>query len=279
MIRSLRSPARLLFLAALLAAAIAPAAAATTDWLQSKGARVRIVATRPGADGTIRAAVEIDLKAGWTTYWRDPGGSGIPPQLTTEGSRNVKSVRLQFPPPVALDEGGVAAVGYDAPVALPLTIRQGVPGKDSLLHARLFIGVCKEICIPVNADFSLDIPSSESPANSIASVMVAGAFASLPGPEDDSFAVGKAELSKDGHRVTVTARLPGSTPGGAPPQLFVAGPAGWSFAPARLQQRSGGSATFVVPVAARPDTLRDDTRLILVVRDGERSIETEKTLQ
>lgn len=279
-----RRPVPPLLLAALAAAAISvsaagPAGAAATGWLQSKGARIRIVATPPDSEGVIRAAVDIDLKPGWTTYWRNPGESGIPPQLDTAGSRNVASARLDFPPPVALDEGGVTAIGYDAPIALPLTIRQAKTGQDTLLDARLFIGVCKDICIPVNGDFSLDIPAVAKPESSIASVVVAKAFASLPGPQGDSFGVRRVSLSKDGQALVVTARLPAGTSAGGAPQLFVAGPEGWSFAPGRLQERQGDSATFLVPVTAKPGNAAAGPTLILVVRDGWRSIETTKTLR
>jgi len=269
----------LLVATAFLASLSTPAAAAATHWLQSRGAKVRIVATPPDADGVIRAAVDIDLKPGWTTYWRNPGESGIPPQLTTTGSRNIKSARLDFPPPVALDEGGMSAIGYDAPVALPLRIRQAEPGKDSLLSAKLFLGVCKDICIPVRADFSLNIPAHSKPASSIASVVVAKAFTSLPEPESDTFAVRQVSLSKDGRDLIVTARLPGGAPPGDRPQLFVAGPDGWSVAPARLKQQQGRMATFFVPVTGKPDAPSGAAKFILVVRDGLRSIEATKALQ
>ena len=274
-------PAPLLLLAALSIAVLVPAArAATTDWVGSMGGRVRIVSMPPGPDGVVRAAVDIDLKPGWTTYWRNPGESGIPPQLSTKGSRNVASAELAFPAPVTLDEGGLTAIGYDRPVALPLTIRQARPGADSLLAAKLFIGVCKDICIPVSADFSLRIAGGPAqPKSSVELVTVAEAYASLPKPPGDAFAVRSVSLDGDGSGLAVTVRLPEGGAAGAPPQLFVAGPAGWSLAPARLTARSGTEATFSVPVTTKPETPAGAPSFDLVVRDGPDSIETTKTLQ
>ena len=268
-------------LAALAAAALSvsmatPAGAAATGWRQNEGARIRIVAAAPDSEGVIRAAIDVELSPGWTTYWRNPGESGIPPQLDTAGSLNVASAVLAFPPPVALDEGGVTAIGYDAPVALPLTIRQAQPGRDTVLRANLFMGVCKKICIPVHEQFSLNIPAASAPESSIASVVVASAFASLPAPQNDHFAVRRISLSKDGRGLVVSTRLPG--PGGTP-RLFVAGPEGWSFAPARLDERQGSSATFFVPVTGKPDKPAGDPVFVLVVRDGSQSIEATKTLR
>lgn len=279
--RSLRR-ATLLLVATLSAAAALlalPAVAATTGWVENQGARVRIVATPPNAEGVIRAAVDIELKPGWTTYWRDPGESGIPPQLGTQGSRNVASATLAFPAPVTLDEGGVTAIGYAKPVALPLTIRQAVPGADSLLRARLFMGVCKDICIPVSADFSLAIPAASRPESSIASVTVAEAYASLPKPESDDFTVRQVSLTKGGKDLLVSVHLPKEDVAGGVPQLFVAGPAGWSFAPARIEERREGGARFLVPVTGKPEGPPEHTRIIIVVRDGLRSIETTKALR
>lgn len=42
------------------------------------GGMIRLVAAQPRQDGTIPATLEVKLNAGWKTYWREPGASGIP---------------------------------------------------------------------------------------------------------------------------------------------------------------------------------------------------------
>ena len=41
--------------------------------------------------------LDIDLKPGWKTYWRDPGDAGVPPQLDVSASTNVAGAELRFP--------------------------------------------------------------------------------------------------------------------------------------------------------------------------------------
>ena len=89
----------------------------------------------------------------------------------------------------------------------------------------------------------------------------------------------KVSLSKDGHGLIVVARLPEGASAGDTPQLFVAGPDGWSLAPAKLQERRSGGATFSVPVTGRPEPPGRGGEFTLVLRDGSRSIETTKTLR
>ena len=65
-----------------------PALASSSDWYEAEGGRVRLV-TSGAADenGVIEGALEIDLKPGWKTYWRDPGDAGVPPTLDRFGKR------------------------------------------------------------------------------------------------------------------------------------------------------------------------------------------------
>src|SRR5688500_18454149 len=59
-------------LAALLAGG--QAHASSSEWFEMEGARIRLVtASKPDADGRLRGILDIELKPGWKTYWRDPG--------------------------------------------------------------------------------------------------------------------------------------------------------------------------------------------------------------
>lgn len=273
-------PRALAFSIALAACALAadPAAAAHSDWVPNDGGRIRLVAAPAAPDGTIRAALDIDLKPGWTTYWRNPGSAGIPPTLTSAGSNNLKSLTMGFPAPIALDEGGVAAIGYDRPVAFPLTIRQERTGQPTTLSLQAFLGVCREICVPVQAQFRLTVPaaSGESSPDAIA---VAAAFAMLPKLPAKDFGVETAGVSSDGKAITVSIRLPADDPGSAP-ALFVAGPPGFAFDPGQLTAQQKGSAEFRVPVADRPEKQSlKGTALHVVVRSGIGSMETTTTVE
>ncbi len=54
--------------------------ASSSDWFETEGARIRLVTTgKPAADGKLKGMLDIELKPGWKTYWRDPGDAGVPP--------------------------------------------------------------------------------------------------------------------------------------------------------------------------------------------------------
>ncbi len=63
--------------------------------------------------------LEIDLKPGWKTYWRDPGDAGVPPTLDASASSNIASAELSFPAPQRFDDGFAIWAGYKEPVGIP----------------------------------------------------------------------------------------------------------------------------------------------------------------
>ena len=93
-----------------------PAHAAMSDWANNEGGRMRLVALAPDADGHIRAALQIEPEPGWITYWREPGDSGIPPQVSPAPEGNVALEKVAFPVPKLITVGKVKEIGYDAPV-------------------------------------------------------------------------------------------------------------------------------------------------------------------
>ncbi|TPW28701.1 protein-disulfide reductase DsbD domain-containing protein [Pararhizobium mangrovi] len=243
-------------------------------WTESAGGRVRVIAT-PATNGTIHAAVEIALKPGWITYWRNPGEAGIPPEVETDGSINVAAASLAFPAPRRIEENGVAAIGYDSPVTLPLTIRQRTPGGVSVLAVRFLLGMCRDVCVPVSGTAHLNVEPAARAGSSRQALAIAKARAALPEEASADFAVEKIRAGDDGKSVVVEARLPEGGDAKAA-RLFLAGPEGWQFGLAGAPgSMSGGRVRFGVPVLNRPDGVRlAGTDLTAVVTAAGRSMET-----
>jgi len=190
-----------LVLSALLVSSPALAGKAS-DWLHTEGGSIRIVTeTMAGDDAVLRGALQIMLKPGWKTYWADPGDSGIPPSVHVAGSSLVGDPEIGFPPPQLIDDGYSQFVGYDRPVTLALSfpISDGMPAGFT---ADIFIGVCKTVCIPVQA--SLDVKSA--PNGLPASELVSRAFSGLPRDADQAFHARLVE-SRDG-RMVVESEYP-----------------------------------------------------------------------
>src|SRR5262252_70739 len=115
----------------------------------------------------LRAGIEIRLAPGWHTYWRDPGDSGAPPMIDFSGSQNVKTVNVLWPAPQRFPDGaGGSSIGYTDHVILPLHVVPAEDSKQTALQLKLGYDICSNICIPVEANFTLALNGNgaEEPA-------------------------------------------------------------------------------------------------------------------
>ena len=146
----------------------------------------------------------------WHTYWRNPGDSGLPTELTWKLPPGMNAGALLWPTPKMIPIGPMANFGYEDSVLLitPVTVDKGYKPASAeataniQLHANWL--VCKQECIPQEGDFQLSI------ANKGATVMASADFEksrqlqalSLNGPHT-------AQISKDGRTLQLRiASLP-----------------------------------------------------------------------
>lgn len=109
-------------------------------------------------DGRHMAALRLDLAPGWKTYWRAPGEAGIPPQFDWSRSDNLAGVEVNWPTPHPIRSNGLSSIGYTDRLILPLSLTPDRAGRDITLTARIGIGVCSDICVPVTLDLSQVLP-------------------------------------------------------------------------------------------------------------------------
>lgn len=166
--------------AALMIATTAPALAGATGWVDvAPGARVRLVSSdtvRP--DGTMLMGIEADMPDTTRTYWRTPGESGIPTQMALGGSTGVADAQIHWPYPVIDTSAGVVDYVYFGHTVLPLTVR--VTGDHPVARARVTMGICSDVCVPVRADFTLAL--SPGHPDAAESIRLRQALASTPVP-------------------------------------------------------------------------------------------------
>lgn len=124
--------------------------------------QIRVLPGWITGDGSHMAALHLNLAPGWKTYWRAPGDAGIPPALDLSGSRNLSHVTPVWPTPAVFSQNGMKTVGYDRELILPLHVVPQVAGQPAKVSARMQIGVCSSICVPVEFDFTLDLPAAGS---------------------------------------------------------------------------------------------------------------------
>lgn len=228
---------------------------------------MRLIALPPDVDGKMRAGLQIEPKPGWITYWREPGNSGIPPQITVS-SANVSLDHVSYPIPKHIVTEKVNEVAYDAPVTLPiqLTAKDIAVGN---LDASAFIGICKDICIPFQAEFSLTMDAQTNPEET---AILDAAEAALPESPSSDFSVTGHELSVDLRELSLQITLPDA--GETAPQVIVTGPNGYVFTRQLTSMRDGTSFAATISIGKLPKNydVRGKTWSALVI-DGARAIE------
>jgi len=192
---------------ALTLAALAVAAPAAADDIPDVLAHVEVLPGWRGDDGVHRAALAIKLAPGWKTYWRTPGDAGIPPIFDWSTSQNLSGAGVSFPVPRVFYENGMRSIGYDDGVILPIALSAENANADIDLSGRMTIGVCLDICVPVELNFNALLPGSDTtPTPRVARAMqdrpMTASEAGVGGVSCD------IEPIRDGMRITAIMDVP-----------------------------------------------------------------------
>jgi DsbC/DsbD-like thiol-disulfide interchange protein len=194
-----------LLLTMLAAALFLPGAGFAADtvspWVEETGVRLRLAAGPDAPDGTRQAGLELRLSEGWKTYWLNPGPNGIAPRLDFSGSENLASAEPLWPAPVRIADGDGEAAGYMGVLMVPLIVTPKDPAKPVALKLRMDFGLCEKICVPANAELSLDLVPGLKP-QAMTAALLEGFRSRVPR---------KAKLGEEGDlAVTAIARTPDS---------------------------------------------------------------------
>jgi suppressor for copper-sensitivity B len=141
---------------------------AVSNWQenQSKGAKTQLLASfyqNEKGEKKLIAAINFKIADGWKIYGNDSGGIGLPPSLDFTGSNNVASHQIIWPTPIAEEEkiGDeiIKFSSYKKEVLLPIEIELQNPNQPTNLTIKLNYGLCKDVCIPAEEIFSLEVLS------------------------------------------------------------------------------------------------------------------------
>ena len=146
--------------AVLLAVAPAPSGAVpqSTDWIRHDHSELRMVRGIMRGDGSVELGIHIKLGEGWKTYWRVPGDSGLPAEFNWNRSANVHDLKVLWPAPIRFRDEFGDNIGYQKEVLFPLVVMPEDGTKPVTVNVTINYAVCSDVCIPVQADLSLEIP-------------------------------------------------------------------------------------------------------------------------
>ena len=149
----------------LLALAFASAAvhALAGPTVASDNVKARLIsevgAIAPGQ--SVWVALELDIRDGWHTYWRNPGDSGQATKLTWTLPAGVTAGEILWTTPHRFDIAPLVNYGY-AKHAMHLVQITAAPdlkaGAPLVLAAKASWLVCADVCIPESADLQLRLP-------------------------------------------------------------------------------------------------------------------------
>lgn len=135
-------------------------ALAASAWVEAEHAKARLIASdaiAPG--GAAHIALELVAEEGWHTYWINPGDAGMATRVEWSAPKGFTATPISFPAPVRFEGDGVTSFGYEGRVVLPatLTAKKRAKGAAKIGATAKWL-VCREICLPGEAELSLAIP-------------------------------------------------------------------------------------------------------------------------
>lgn len=223
----------------------------------------------PGS--TLWVMLHLKIKEGWHTYWKNPGDSGQPPEITWELPDGVSAGAIEWPYPEPLPYGPLLNYGYshDAYHLVPITLASNwTEGKPVDLKATVNWLVCADICVPESGSFNVSIPTADTPQQTSldAALLFQEARAKLPVEMDWS-----AGFAKAGDKFILEITGPNLQSGNIKKATFF--PNEWGLvepsAPQALNARANGLSLALTP-GQKPDTKKFDGVLVLTeaVADG-----------
>lgn len=131
------------------------------------------------------AALRLRHDPHWHTYWRNPGDSGLPTQLTWQLPAGWKASELQWPAPKPIPIGPMVNYGYEDEVLLPVALSVPAAARgDVTLKVMASWLMCKDVCIPGEAEFEVKLSVGTSLQPGPQASKVDQALAALPKPFD-----------------------------------------------------------------------------------------------
>ncbi|MGB3451751.1 MAG: thioredoxin family protein [Giesbergeria sp.] len=203
-------------------------ALATSSVVSTPQVRAELVAHAPEGltpGQTVWVGLWLTHQKDWHTYWKNPGDSGLPTELTWELPPGLDMGETAWPVPRLFRIGKLANYGYDgqvllaAPLQVPASFKPPPGGMGQVdIRLRATWLACRVECIPEEGSFVLQLPVRSSTA------MHSALFAQAQGAQPQPLQ-GQSHITVEGERLQLRVTgLPASVHG-QPLEVFAETPA------------------------------------------------------
>jgi thiol:disulfide interchange protein DsbD len=147
-------------------AMVSPAAFALSgNTVATENVKARLVSevSAVGPGQAFMVALELDIRDGWHTYWRNPGDSGEPTKLVWQLPPGFTAGDIAWTTPHRFEIAPLVNYGYAkhavhmVQITAPKTLKAGT---SVSLAAKASWLVCSDVCIPEDANLQLTLPVS-----------------------------------------------------------------------------------------------------------------------
>lgn len=195
-----------------------------SEWRGIETAEVRLIQGEVNQHpDKVKVGLEFVMAPGWKVYWRSPGDAGFPPIANFAGSDNLAGFDIEWPVPKRFEYYGLQTFGYEERLVLPILIDRKQPGRDTRLKLSLSYAACADICVPVEADLTLDLAAGPQAINRHGRA-IADSLSRVPPRTGTPVSHIAATHTSGGVQVTAEAEQPFSKP-----EMILEGPDSVSF--------------------------------------------------
>ncbi len=133
---------------------------------------------------TFYLALNFEMEPHWHIYWKNPGASGLPVEIKWELPEGFVAGSIQWPAPEQIELGGLINYGYEDAVTLMVPIQAPealTPNRNLFFKAEAFWLICKEVCLPGDANLTLELTVGDESIRSREASLFDDARAHFPG--------------------------------------------------------------------------------------------------
>lgn len=153
--------------------------------LSAQQARVELISDRSAIEPgeTFTVALSIELDPDWHVYWRNPGASGLPLELEWSLPPGLQAGAIEWAVPQKISVGGLVNYVYKQSAVYRIRIQSSqdlTVGTQLPIRVKAFWLMCKELCLPDEADLALDLVVAATSQASPEAAVIEAAVQQLP---------------------------------------------------------------------------------------------------